>query len=818
MKRAIKSAIYFFLIMYIIHSLLSSTPVRAAWPEIDLIYYGKVNLLLGHADITGNETSLITQYGLSSGLNYDYEIDLNLEGMINSFDLESMIFYNNTDESTITFSLENQDWIIEYQPYNLKIPNLKTSFSTQKLDGFKTSRKDQTFHLFHGKKLFQPKSKTFTIINESEISYSLFNSIEGDVVEYSEIVFLQGEKLRRYVDYKLNYISGELKFLIPLHYGSIVEVKYNFIPIGESINDMLTGGYYQYNFKQWPGCNMSIFYLDDKQEVTVERIDDNNFLEEDKEIIHNRYYGSTININKGPLNLSGEYVRTNLSENDFDYAGNLNLNYFTPITHLNYQFTTATPDFTGVGVVSVVAGKKHQFSGDYKFDSQWSADLNLTQIIKGEDWAKTISQSAESKLSYQFNDKHSFSLSLNTNSIEEWGELITDLDYQLGWNYQITDKIILTLKDSLKNPEKGTVILKIKDPSLRLNSEYKQYPEIIPFYGEYWIREWNTDMTFRPFTGITLNGNIDYYQPFDASFEESQRRLALMLIASPNKYINTRSNYIYFFNPSIQSRTLFYDLNSSFILPYQIQLEGAAEMIEINSNTVINTDQDSRLRISYPIQNFNLSYQIEQDKKQVFLKENDEIYQDTDILTNTYSISYQITDHFNISLSHSNLKNVWILGTCMTDNEKLKSSVTLNYFKNLNLFKYQIDSQKTQTLNQLSHTLSWENKFNYLQYSYNGTLTHTLEQNRILNQNHLFKANLDHPSSHYKPSLYLQYQSQNQEANKWTKHKISFRLGYKLSDNQEIFSEIGHARNTNHLDPDKDYTATFIKLGVEYSF
>ncbi len=617
----------------------------------------------------------------------------------------------------------------------------------------------------------------------------------------------------------MNYISGELKFLIPIHYGSVVEVKYNYKPTGESIHDTLTGGYYQYNFKKWPGSNMRIFYFDDMNEVTKEETDDIFFNPEETEFIHNHYYGSAINLQKGPATLSSEFAITDFCKEDTDYAGNLEFDYKTSKTKLNYLFTTATPDFTGVGVVPIVTGEKHQFTGEYKFDAQWSTDFNLTRVIKGEDFSKTINQTAESQLNYQLNDKHRFSISLDGNLSEEWGEVTTDLDYRVGWNYQITDKISFSLEDSLKRPESGRVFFQIKDKILKLKSEYNQYPKIIPYFGEYWVREWNTDMTYRPYNGVTLTTDIDYYQPFDASFEESQRRLALTLIASPNRTISTRSNYVYFFNPNIQSRTLFYDINSTFNLPYNIQLDGAAEKIEINSSAVINTDQEWHIGITYPLfKSLILSYQLEQDQQEVFLKDSDKLYQDTDALTSIYNINYQITDQFNIALSHSRLNSIWLLGTSITENEELKTSLALNYFNNLNKFEYQLEHQKKQNLNQLIHTLSWENKIGHLKYSYEGTLAQPLNNSKIFNQNQLLKANWDNPSIPYKPSIQIHYQSQDKEENKWRKYNISMRLGYKLSKNQEIFSELGHMDNVNYLDQNKDYRAIFIKLGVEYDF
>ncbi len=101
---------------------------------LDLTYYGNIRFNLSQAEVEGNKTSLITQYSLHPGFHSDYEINLNLEGLIGTFDLESTINYPIKDQSVLTFSLENPDWKIEYQPYNLKIPNLKTTFSTQNLD------------------------------------------------------------------------------------------------------------------------------------------------------------------------------------------------------------------------------------------------------------------------------------------------------------------------------------------------------------------------------------------------------------------------------------------------------------------------------------------------------------------------------------------------------------------------------------------------------------------------------------------------------------------------------------------------------------
>ena len=872
MKRLLSISVltcsFIFFLLYAIPTL----PVYALeLPEStwsDLSFYGKLNLFTSYAAVSGNTSNFLSENGISPEFGLNYTVELGIEGALDSFDLKSSLIYSSNAKPDFTLNLENQDWHIQYQPFTLRIPTLKSIFSTQNLTGLSIARKDQTFYLFYGTKLYETRNWSFTVKDEKKLSYTLFESTKGDVVENSEMVFLQGTLLKRYEEYKFNYLSGEIKFLIPLRAGSKLEIKYNYLPTGKKVKDSLTGIYYQYNLNH---SYFGFFYFDEtnkdretiilptslatstsdqissslgsNDELGQKASDEDEITWNDENAIHskkgdkededveedptddirNRYLGTTINASHGPFSLTGEMAcllpECDGSKQVNEYGGNLDFQYATRRASVEYQLTTATDHFTGIGVTSVLPGEKQELAVNYQIADKWKADLALAQVKKNEQMSSIVSRIATTNLWYQWDKKQRFSLSFDANSLKEWGQTSTLLDYQLGWEYLITPKTSLSVKNSLRRFEKNQILFKITDKTLNLRSEYKQYPEIVPFLGENWVREFNTDLSWRPYNGINFIGDVDYWQPFDATFAGSRRRMALTTLLVPNQKINARGNYVYYFNPTNNCRTLFFDLNSTVLLPYDMQVDGGVERILIDSETVKNIDANWQANLKFPVtKNLLLSYQHEVIDRSTLLKYSGTINTANSSTSGLLSARYAFDQRWTATPSAGFLNSSSTAGSSTTNTEQKTFGFKVEYSKDTNVFKYDMTYQHVEAEEQLSQTISLEQLRWNTQFSYSSEMTYLFRRHRLSMNRHSLDIKWLDKTTPVRPAMQLFYQKKDTVSDLWEKYKASLRLTYAYKANTEIFIEGGFSGTNDSISPENTYHGKFVKIGTEISF
>lgn len=813
-----------------------SAPQLYAFDVQGVSITGKFTFLTGFADIDGNVLDFRSTQGMAPGLSLDYSTELDLEGQIGSFYVKSSLFYPHTGTPDFTLNMEDHNWLIQYQPYELKLPNLKTVFNNQKLTGFLANRRDQTIYLFHGKKNAITQSKTFSVNPRQDFEYYLLdNGTLGDVEENSEKVFYQGTLLIRYLDYKINYLDGIVTLLTPAHAGAVLQVKYNYLPTGTTVRDSLTGTYYQYNFDR---SYVGLFYFDERTEKPEDfgifQQSDSRQIppedEEEKPLVKKQYVGGNINTMQGPFSLTGEIacLIPSEQENLTEYAGNLNFKYAAPGANLEYDLSTATDNFQGIGVNSVIAGEKHQVTADYQLNQDWKLALDLAQVKQAnsdsdfDNSAPSLTRTADSNLYYQLNPKQRLYLSLNCEYFQVTDSSLTDLDYQLGWDYKISDKMSITLRNSLKSLERDQVIFKMNSYTFNLQSEFKQYPDLLK--GN-WYRSFNTDTTWKPRPGITLIGDIDYTQQFATSFADSKRRIALTLLAAPNQKINTRTNYIYYRNPENNVQTVFSDFNATLILPFNLQFEGAANIIRGSSTAVQNQNLSWHGNLKYPLTpQWDITYYQEVNDSYEYLKFSDTYNNKTYSTTRTLGSTYRLTNQLMVT-PYVNFLDASIVtnGSATTNNFERLVGVKAEHVKDANVFKYQLNYGLKNNVGKLNQTISLDKFYKALQLNYSSEINYVLAAQRLETHKESLNLNWMDMSSPWRPTVQLFYQSKddglnNENGEHWQKYKASTKLTYLFSWNKQVFGELGIAGDDDYLKTGKSYWSRFIRIGTEIAF
>lgn len=822
---------------------------KLAWyenlPINSMDYYGKLSLDTSYAWGDGSLYNFTVQNGIPAGFHLNYILELDLEGDLNTNYLKSYLYYPSLGEREFSLTFESPNWFIDYDTMEIQFHHLNTTFAKQEIKGIRVYRPDQKVEIFYGTKTYQTKTFRTSVKDENELKYSLFDGTDGDLVENSEIVFLEGERLQRYNDYKMNYLDGTMTLLTPLRTGSELEVKYNFIPQGEKVNDRVGGAYYQMNVDR---SSASVFYFHQMKENTTMAPDPNDpFMEiEVIEQDYVNYMGSAFNVIQDQFSLTGEMAWSHPCAEKLKYGGQIDL-YYTPLSGLDlqYQLTTATSDYEGVGSVPIAAGEKHQINGAYQVNEAWNFDLELARIRKekriekqkeiiilekddSEEIIESLQKIGDASIHYQFHPKHQLSLSLHSSSLEENNTSITSVDYLSGWKYQIAEELVFSLENSLQELKKHELNLEMNTYKLRFNSEYKQYDEIIPNIGEVWWRECNTDLTYRPFNGITVIGDLDYQQNMEYTFADSKRRLALTVLAAPNPKISTRSNYVYFYNPDTQCQTLFYDTNTTFILPYNLQWNFIVDHIQIDSDTVSNINAKWNTSFQLPLfDRVTLSYQIGKREEEEYLKHLDRVNRGDDALTQGYGVSYLFNDLLTISLTYTNSVSENITGFYSVTEKDNQIELNLNYFKDNNILEYtfgylrnsaQDPFSNTLQKDQLQQKITWDHTWKQISYNYKGEIIYSLLDNEITYHQETVTAQWKDELSPFKPSIELTYIDINNEEQDWTKQKIAGKLSYELAEGKNIFMEVGNAGIFNDKETDKTYLINFIRTGVEYNF
>lgn len=866
MQKLLAIAVFSFLICITVGAFFA--PLLYAFELPDVSITGKFTFLTGFADVDGNTLDFRSNQGMAPGLSLDYSTEIGLEGQIGSFYVKSSLFYPHTGTPDFTLNMEDHNWLIQYQPYELKLPNLKTIFNNQKLTGLLANRRDQTVYIFHGQKNAMTQSKTFSVNPRQDFEYHLLdNGTLGDVEENSEKVFYQGVLLIRYVDYRINYLDGIVTLLTPAHQGAVLQVKYNYLPTGTTVRDTLTGAYYQYNFAR---SYVGFFYFDERAEKPEEFIlneaspaNGENHIEKntspdvsyatgepdlnqsatslqtqteeqdgevESPLVKKQYIGGNINTVQGPISLTGE-IACQLPPGDeapLEYAGNLNFKYATPEANLEYDLSTATVDFQGIGVNSVIAGEKHLVTADYQLNRDWKLDLVLSQVkqaASNSDLAidsPSLTRTADTNLYYQLNPKQRLYLSLDCDYFQVTEAGLTDIDYQLGWDYKISDKMSLTLRNSLKSLERDQIIFKMNSYTFNLQSEFKQYPDLLK--GD-WYRSFNTDTTWKPRSGITLIGDLDYTQQFATSFADSQRRIALTLLAAPNQKINTRTNYIYYCNPANNVQTVFSDVNATLLLPFNLQFEGAANIIRGSSAAAQNQNSHWHGNLKYPIkQKWDISYYQEVNDSYEYLKFSDTFNNKTYSTNRNLSSTYRLTPELSITPFINCLdSSVVTNGSAITNSSERCAGIKAEHVKDANVFKYQLDYSIKSSVGKLNQTISLDRFYKALQLNYSSEINYLLTSHRLETHKESLNLNWMDMSSPWRPTLQLSYQSkndgfQNENGEHWQKYKASTKLTYLFSWNKQVFAELGIAGNDDYIKTDKSYWSRFIRIGTEIAF
>lgn len=377
----------------------------------------------------------------------------------------------------------------------------------------------------------------------------------------------------------------------------------------------------------------------------------------------------------------------------------------------------------------------------------------------------------------------------------------------------------LNLAGNVPPDKHGTIdltLLQVRKPWE--GSSERQYLESLPLEESRWVREWSTAWTSRPFTGMNLTGDLNYQQPLTQPIVESHWRLALRLLAASTNVPSLHSNYVYFYNPVAQSQTHFHDLSTTVQLPYDIQLDGAAERVSIcgtTSNTSIRWKTGLRRHLGKELE---LSALISRERRQEHLAHTDTIDSTHSSLkgrlVTTYTASPQVT-----------LTGGWDW-TDITDQVGSDTSVLseqhlgfgFEYIHNRGKLQYKVDYRYDHTHDHLTHNLTWIDQIGPLHYTYIKELTHDQTHSFIQFRKEALDLEWVDEQLPFHPSMQWDYQKKNEDGEFWEKQKIMARISYTLSQYHALTGELGYLATQDYAEPKKTFESIYIKLGTEYTF
>jgi hypothetical protein len=90
-----------------------------------------------------------------------------------------------------------------------------------------------------------------------------------DLIENSEIVTVDGAVWKKGIDYDINYLTGEVKFIRPINPDSEIDISYQYSPFGGASQQILLG--LRTDFKPWDWLTLSsvAFYNGRQRPITV---------------------------------------------------------------------------------------------------------------------------------------------------------------------------------------------------------------------------------------------------------------------------------------------------------------------------------------------------------------------------------------------------------------------------------------------------------------------------------------------------------------------------------------------------------------------
>ena len=631
------------------------------------------------------------------GCGLDWQYIVNLTGRLyrDSNEVNYSIAADGSTTPDIEVSWDNPKFTAQYEKdIRLDFSELSLAFSKNRIDGFQLRTGAKDVNVFLGKESYIPLTVKREVKSLGRIELELLDiPSSGDILDYSEVIIVNGEILTRVRDYSINYLSGKLQLFIPLEIGTIVESKFLFVPTNEQLapekGQMLAGA------------------------LLTTRKDEN--------YLSGFYFRRGNNINRvggvagqyvdGPFRLKGEVAVSADQTNAQHAAYSLDAQYLGTNLVMNYQQRNISPQFKEIGVNSFTKGNSQVADLTYRVDSNLKLRLEYSRFkIPNEDEEVLVTDTTKGIADYKLSNAQSLQFIVQNKCRQYAGNVASGMDYTAGYTYQ-TRPLTVSFGQSLKSLDNRYLKLVLDIPRLRINSNYNV--ELNPDN----VKEHRlvADITARPVEKLDLNTYIEYSKPFGP--EKGSLRLYNNGNWYPSRAWSFNGGYMYFNNPVYNSANQRYNLmgnynketiNSNVNLIFDHNESDAARVknLEMTVNTNMNV-----------FKSYQVNYQILYKHLNEYMKAMGVENQNNTDHTQSIGLSHLWRDKYLLTTGVSYTTNYY---SCMgIGNENVTYSL-------VNGFNYQPD---------INHLFSFdaglENKYHEYSLAFNSHITAPLGKGKV---------------------------------------------------------------------------------------
>ena len=557
-------------IYIILITLFCTTPGYAnlfekySFEEYNMEQQGQLNIFYSYF-ITDNEDMLENSNDIL-GSYFDYNSNLN--GRIFDHDMDNRLSYRliktpgedqvdwGINLTTPHFSFQKNDDI------NLDFENIELGFAQSGIDGYEFHTTERDITIFSGEESYIPMFITIPVIIPGQSKFNLFECYAekeippsgGDILKYSDVIMVDGKVLKRREDYTINYLSGDVRFNVPLTRGNIIEAKFQFIPTDEDLSisgEKIEGVVFD---KQWLESGLTYYNFRRGQD-------------------RNRVQGLAANITQGPVTFKGEWATskqkssdeegvelppppppvsllskdTIISEDETKAFESAEANYIDfrlaegPIT-IKYGFNKIQPDFEEIGINSYSIGTEEEFNMTQKIEEDYKLELDYHKKTVEDMGQKTVNSTKKGIFDYKQDDVHTYQIIVREQRWKKDGqfglEKRRESDIAYGYNY---DNNIFNFgyQQYLSNTDDRMVEFGVDNNGFSMGSKYYVQPT---FEGQ--EHKVEGVLNYRPLKGWSINSLLDYNRSFEA--DKGDLRLINNTRWSLNRNLTTTGQYVFF--------------------------------------------------------------------------------------------------------------------------------------------------------------------------------------------------------------------------------------------------------------------------------
>lgn len=766
--------------------------------------YGFIRFVIGYFQGEG----LIEQYlSINDVFGYSY-----------SADLSGVIF---SDHTEMTYSVKKElntelDWrfrwtnplfIAQHNPgIKLNFPTIALALKNNEIDGYacQTLGDQSNLTLFHGQEANFPMKIIVAGLMPGMTEIRLFDYHEpaippsgGDIVEYSEVITLNGVTLIRQEEYIINYLNSDLKLLIPIEIGAIIEAKFQFKPTKKELSlpgETLSGGVFT---KSWLANNLTGFYVRRGEDVS-------------------NVGGIAGKYVHGPLSINGEWAISDGQELDSSQAYFLNFQILDERFNFRYNVSDISADFREIGVTNFNRGLSREINLRLAATEDIALELLNNQYTDlGEESVNSVLR--QGTIDYRLAPNQSCQLIFKDYQWSFADKENTKTDVALGYTYE-TEAITINFGQYLKDPLDRFLKCYLSITGLNLNTEYQVKERD---YG----KEHQVDLVgfLRPLPGLELNSIVEYRQ----LFTEKQGDLKVILNSTGmiNPQLTARGQYVYFTEVKNSGNNQRYNLTVDHetektvsrvsFLRFNNQSETAESYVE-------EVNGDARFQLNKRVQ---LNYLGDLDSYSQRSIIDDSVYIGNRSLVQSLGVNYLWNDSLmtGVKLTHQNyltwnnqyLENDW--QTVYDQKEGFAYGMSVNYEKATDQVLLEL-AYSPDRLDPL-YSFSGQVKFNLAELTLNcrSNLEYSVSKADLLRKNYHFALSL--PKIYrVEPEFTYNYDDKNTTDSLYRVENYQFSLRYPLKEQQSIFLEVRKDYVNNWLETERNVDSLGVLMGIEYNF